>query len=82
MISYFLRLVSQRQPLIIFAISCQRCFDPIPFIHFNPQLIEGVSPREMDDLKKVELILQTKQYLASQVNITLYILVICHYCRM
>ena len=46
----FLRLVSQRQLLIIFAISCQRCCDPIPFIRFNPQLIEGVSPREIDDL--------------------------------
>ena len=55
--------------------------DPIPFFCFNPQLIESVSPGEIDDWKIVEIIQQTKQYFASPVSTILYSLVICHYYR-
>ena len=49
---------------------------------FDSQLIESVSSRAIDNLKIVKLILQAKQYLASQVSTTSYILVIYHYFRM
>ena len=82
MISYLLLISESETTADKFAISCQKYHGPIPFFCFNPQLIEGVSPGEIEYWKIEELILQTKQYLASQVSTILYILVIYHYCRM
>ena len=76
---YFLQISELEATANKLIASCQKYSDLILFFHFN---LQGVSPGETNDLKIVEVILQTRQYLASQVSTVLYILVICHYCRM
>ena len=76
---YFVQISELEATANTLVTSCQKYSDPILFFHFN---LQGVSPGETNDLKTVEVILQTKQYLATQVSTIVYILVICHYCRM
>ena len=51
-----------------FSVWCQQWRDPIPFFRFNPTLQNVVSPGETDDEKLIDMILDTKQYIADPVS--------------
>ena len=51
-----------------FAVTCRERKDPIPFFRLNPRLNNVVSPGEIDDNKLIDMLLDTKQYLAQTVS--------------
>ncbi len=51
-----------------FAVWCQQWKDPIPFFRLNPSLQCVMSPGEVDDEKLIDMLLDTKLYLAKTVS--------------
>ena len=68
-----LQLANSEMTAEKFAVWCDQWKNPIPFYRFNPRLQRVVSPGEVDDERLIDMLLDTKQYLAEEVCDRVYI---------